>query len=82
MPDAPHTTPAERYLLALLEDGADWGPCQKGIYESIAAGYMTCDETGRGFSLTPDGRHYVESRPDLMNVVLEMARRAREGGNA
>lgn len=81
MPDSLQTTPAERYLLALLEDGADWGPCERGVYESIAAGHMTCDETGRGLSLTADGRHYVESRPELMNEVFEMAQRAGRGGN-
>jgi hypothetical protein len=59
------TTSSERFLLAILQDGGSWDAPTKGIYESLKAGYMDCDETGRCFWLTETGKHYVEWMPKV-----------------
>ena len=59
------TTSSERFLLAILQASGWWDACTKGIYESLKAGYLDCDETGRHFWLTESGQRYVERMPKV-----------------
>jgi hypothetical protein len=59
------TTSSERFLLAILQDGRSWDASTKGTYESLKAGYMDCDETGRQIWLTESGKRYVERMPKI-----------------
>ena len=56
---------AERFLLATLQDGGSWDASTKGIYESLKAGYMDCDDTGLQIWLTEAGKRHVERMPKV-----------------
>lgn len=60
------TNAAERFLLAILQDGGSWDASTKGIYDSLKSGFMDCDETGRQIWLTESGKRYVERMPKVV----------------